>query len=78
MSEVYCKDCKFIHYNWFDSAILTCERKYGLVYKVKHPVYGEVEEENLVAKMHPTDRNRDLDCRYFEPKLMVRIWRMIG
>ena len=77
MSEVYCKDCRFFYRNTFDYGILSCERKYGKPQKVKHPVHGEIEEENLLVKMHPTDRNRDLNCMYFEPKLMIRIWRML-
>ena len=78
MSEVYCKDCKFLHRNWFDHELLTCERKYGFPYTVKHPVNGELEARQLLAKMHPTDRNHDIQCMWFEPKLIVRIWRMIG
>ena len=78
MSEVYCKDCRFLHHNWFDHDIVTCEKKYGKPHKVKHSVHGEIEEENLIDTMHPTVRNSDFDCRYFEPKLLVRIWRMLG
>ncbi len=78
MSEVYCKKCRFLHYNWFDGDILTCERKYGNPSKFIHPVYGEKEEVNLLPILHPTVRNHNLDCMWFEPKLMVRIWNMIN
>ena len=47
MSEVYCKDCRFIHYNWFDDSIWTCEKKYGIPTNVKHPVLGEIVEETI-------------------------------
>lgn len=78
MSEVYCKDCKFLHRNTFDYGILTCERKYGIPYKVKDSIKGEIEEANLLPVLHPTIRNNDLNCGYFEPRLMVRIWNMIN
>lgn len=73
MSEVYCKDCRFMYYNWFDASIWTCEKKYGIPTKVKHPVLGEIEEDNLITTMHPKDRNRHLNCRYFEPTIWSRI-----
>lgn len=71
MSEkVFCKKCKWLHRNFFDRSLLSCEPKEFESYD--DPIDGESRSIVSVPERHPSCRNEDLDCEYFTLSLMSR------
>ena len=66
--KVYCINCKFLHFNFLDNDIVSCEVKHEWS-KVVDPVHGTHYIKVPVTQYHPSNRNRDFDCEYYK-----RIW----
>ncbi len=69
---VYCKDCKFLHRNFFDQEIVTCE----VIKKVERtdPVTGPYTDIVRDEPVNPHTRNTDCKCPFYQKTFMKGIW----
>jgi hypothetical protein len=62
--KVFCKNCKFLHHNFFDYNILTCCATYE--HTITDPIVGERLLNIRAIRMHPVDRNQGFNCKYYK------------
>ena len=73
LKKVYCKDCKYLHHNFFDYDIVYCEKNYEKKLR-NDPIYGEKAYVKIeIPVKHPTVRNKNFDCEYFDLRFELKI-----
>lgn len=63
--RIYCKNCKWLKRNCFDSSIVKCN-PYELVHTYD-VIYGDYTYKRIIYTNHPADQNCDCNCQYYSP-----------